>query len=230
MLIALGLLVVTALQLWVLKRQTDILDGQRKDAVEGGKQTEAIARANERAAGANERTAKAMERIVAQQEVSLKATTEQGKQSLRQSRAALERTIEMSRIAQRAWLGVNNIKSGELKEGLVFRTEVEWKNSGLTPATNVRAFVRYKYRPAASTGSESLSTILPGGTARSPTQPVVIATEDIATIRTGKATFHLFGRATYDDVFGRHHHTTFGAKYDPDTGDWINLSTYNAAD
>jgi len=233
------LLIVTALQVLILVRQTDILGLQRKDAIEAGKQTQAIAQANEKAARANERTARAMENTVAQSKAALKATVEQGRQSLRQSRAALEGTLTMSRNDQRAWVGAMR-PHGEIVADSPLKVTIILKNLGRTPALNVSYKARLHWQPFSepfkphdlSTDSSTARGLLqPTEEVTLPlVEPKPLTKEEVGTIISREFTLYLYGEVSYDDVFAKHHRLKFAYHTTPTLDGWQEVDAYNTAD
>ena len=222
------LLIVTALQVLILVRQTDILGLQRKDAIEAGKQTQAIAQANERAASANERTARAMENTVAQ-----------GRQSVRQSRAALQGTLTMFRNDQRAWVGAMR-PHGEIVPDSPLKVTIILKNLGRTPALNVRPKGRLHWQPFTEPFKpHDLSTDTSSGCgvlqpSEEVTLPFVEANpltkEEVGSIISGQFTLYVYGEVTYADVFGKHHRLKFAYRTAPTLHAWQEVGAYNTAD
>jgi len=240
------LLLVTALQAWILLRQTDILDQQRRDAIEGGKQTQAIVDAEKIIARASQSSANSMRDSVAQAKTTLTATLEQSRKSLQLSRKSLERTIEISRDDQRAWLGFSAITGiKEIKEGSMLNLDVAWVNSGRSPALRVQGATGFHCQ---SSGTAFVPVYRPD--VRTPSISVLqqnarhysklhldrpISKQEADDILTGKQILYVFGRVTYDDVSGRHHQTTFAcylqpSRSEPPSYSWRALNTYNTAD
>jgi hypothetical protein len=67
--------------------------------------------------------------------------------SNRQSKTALDATIESSRLDQRAWIGVDQLVPQEFSETKGIRVAIVFLNSGKTPARNVQIAVRYRTSP-----------------------------------------------------------------------------------
>jgi hypothetical protein len=61
-------------------------------------------------------------------------------------------------------------------------------------------------------------------------RPVALTESDIAALKSGDAVIYIFGKLSYDDVFGRTHHTTFGVYIGRDLKTVNTCQTYNEAD
>jgi hypothetical protein len=146
-------------------------------------------------------------------------------QTLTQSKTALDASIANSQLDQRAWLGFGEMQA-PFEVGKQFLVHFSFMNNGKTPALNVSAkhevrFIKvgeslqFTYKDVS--GEPSRTIILPnagmkadfianGGQITSP--PMVEA------IRANQMRIFLYGKATYDDVFGGHHWVTFCDGFD----------------
>jgi hypothetical protein len=158
---------------------------------DGGAQTDRIIAADERIATAMETTA------------------QKASDSLKENRAA-------SRVDQRAWLGVKDIKLGTpLKIGQKVDIEINSVNSGKTPALDVRmtslSMGINKVQPA-TTSSPDSGVVAPGnnqmlfGSAE-------LSDTGINFLLAAKVKLYVRGRIEYKDIFGASHTTTFCAYY-----------------
>jgi len=248
------LLLVTAGQLYLFSHQTNLLTqqtsiladqrkemekqrgemvGQREEMAEAGKQTDKIIAEDRRLADANERLAKGMTDSVAQAKASLKVTIDQ-------SRKSLDKTIEMSRSDQRAWVGAGDPLVVQFKDSSM-RVSVTIQNFGRTPALNVVPQIHVRSLPASESFAPSLPAKPTDPDTRAALQPgqkltlgpneVPPITIDLANeINSGKTCFYAFGEVFYDDAFGEAHCTTFAYMLLPALSAWRVLDKYNTAD
>jgi len=187
-----------------------------------GKQTEKIVNADDRLAGANERFATAMEA------------------SLGQAQKSLSAIVLTARLDQRAWLSFEDVY-GSARVGSPGVISAVVKNTGKTPAINVliQYFVKniksgdkieFTYRGIQSEPSRGL---LPPNAdfhiVMNPTLGPLVA-EEMNRIRSGEKRVYFYGRATYDDIFSRHHWVTFCSFLSPDGGAMVYCSEYNGTD
>ncbi len=144
--------------------------------------------------------------------------------------------------AQRAWVTVDHSDLGNLLNtsaptlGMVFL-----KNSGPSPASNVRPTVRFviSYSTAPPWQLDrvhevSVGIIGPGGTGSSAARLKPPSRDDVAAIGSGKAHLFLYGIVTYDDIFGKSRWTKFcfrNEEVDPllgplttERGSWASLT------
>jgi hypothetical protein len=130
--------------------------------------------------------------------------------TIRQGRDALNASIEASRLDQRAWVGVgemrvvNNMVSGEQ-----LHITVTMKNTGKTPALNLRVSGRLKFRSRLSLPSDAAisgeqeTTLAPGvGDWVWNLRWSKLLTEgDIASLNSGRFELTVYGAVTYRDIF-----------------------------
>jgi hypothetical protein len=171
--------------------------------------------------------------------------------SLKQSKTALDATIKASELDQRAWVGVLKITPATFRDKLdnliylkkdsqpTFKVIIT--NSGKSPATKVKNYMRFKTFPAkvkfsfspigSDVAEQSISVIQPQGTLHMPVQSSdIIITCTIDTIESGKCIPYLFGIITYEDIFKNPHKTIFCLYLAPSLDQFIACDKYNTAD
>lgn len=181
---------------WVTWEQLDILKGQLNEMRTGGTQTEKVITE--------------MNRIAASME-----------ESAKQSKTALEYTIEKSRLDQRAWLTVKAAKVRHIiATGNVPMVAIELHNSGQSPALRTRmdqhvSFIMSKLpegpMPSISRGGdESIGVVGPDSSVVSDFIMNDPLTEALMThLKSGKWSIITYGKATYFDIFKVEHQTSF---------------------
>jgi len=154
----------------------------------------------------------------------------------------LAKTVEMSRNDQRAWVGAADMSTPEVQWGSRLKLSIPLSNSGRTPARHVKIefdssvnprgkTFKADYRPNADAGPQSVPVIQPG--ARHYINAVRVQPftgEEESGIGSGEMLLVVYGRITYDDVFGRNHKTTFAYRWVPALSVWRALDTNNDAD
>lgn len=151
-------------------------------------------------------------------EAQANALDQSRKTSERESNKALQSSLEVSRLDQRAWMGVSTIV-GPMTLGAEFSSTVISVNTGRTPALHVTMYVSSQAVPRGGradftkliavrasgvvppSGGMSVTTHSPNG--------LIISQPNIDVYRTGQITVAVFGKVTYSDVFGRPHWQTF---------------------
>lgn len=205
-LVVAGVLAVTAInQLNAMREQTTSMQAQLAEMKAGGIETGKLIAATEKIAEA----------------------TSTG---IAQSKAALEATIEASRLGQRAWVGQSTIKVTVLEASKPIRVEVIFTNTGQSPALKTKGlfFMQVKERPIdigkvnldqlakSLKDPSSISTVFPNKALSIQTNAIVPATEkDIAEIKAGRLEILVIGRVTYFDIFQTAHVTAVCARYEP---------------
>jgi hypothetical protein len=227
--------VAIAAQACILWKQTGILDEQRQDTFNAGKITKAIAMYTEQ-------YAVSMKANVAQANAALAEAKAQNRKSLEQSRKALDRTIEISRTDQRAWVGPLKVSAPELKAGVVPTVWITFQNSGKTPARSIRVkSVGRLFMPNERfwpdyTGRQdklppSLGTLFPQAEARVPAHlPDALSQHGVDSIGNGTVVLYVYGRVTYEDAFGQPHWTTYAIRYIPPQAGTTTLPAWRDAD
>jgi hypothetical protein len=159
---------------------------------------------------------------------------------------------ELTRNDQRAWVGVLKLqtpgKTAEMvKEGLPITVNAVWQNFGKGPAlqtdcvTGMRIMRKgeefdaiYEQQGSPKTIEEasvpvSRAALWPGVTYATGSVSMTPTDQEIAEIRLGDKILYFYGKATYNDTFGRPHWTHFCCRYTPDHPGWLAHSTYNEA-
>ena len=141
-----------------------------------------------------------------------------------QSHAALDASIESSRLDRRAWIGVEDISLlNQMGGHLPYLTvQIKSRNAGLSPALNVANQLAVAI---ASSFESALPTMgaLPPGHIGTPALPGQTRTQieigpspspdDFLDMLNGRKTLFIYGRITYQDIFGRSHETKFCGFY-----------------
>lgn len=169
-------------------------------------------------------------------------------ESERQSRAALNASIEVSRNDLRAWLGprafnskfTDGGKTVYIKTGEKSIFEVELTNTGRTPAVAVQFSIGDAMVPAASAFGPFYTT--PDNPERAdgvslPQQVQFLTTSgdhvftqpEVDAVKSGVARVYIWGLVTYKDVFGREHKTTFCSFVNRSLDAVLVCPTYNTA-
>jgi hypothetical protein len=198
------LLVLVAIQAWIYYRQWTVMQEQ---AGEMRKSTDAAVRA-----------ANAAETSVAKAETA-------------------------SHVDQRAWIAPSNIR-GQAVIGQPYTIWVDLKNTGKTPAKKFNATFMsqgidvsdknpdFLKALDAATDSTMFGLLAPDGVFSAP-MPVnkgaVFTQEDFDAITSRKGILLLFGKVTYEDIFGGKHWTVFCYRCFPDNSYRV-YSTFNDTD
>jgi len=229
--VAVLLLCVTALQAWILVRQTAILEQQQSDTVEAGRITKDIRDAEQTIADATDRSADAIENSVTQAEEATKQALEEGKRSL-------QRTIEMARNDQRAWVGAVHPKLEVISESAA-TFSITLRNFGRTPASKVRHNIHIQWGPKgtpirfdwpAPTKYRSLSVIYPGHEVTAqPEDRLTLGEGVLERIKSGDIVIYFSGEVLYDDGFGGPGYTEFACELLPGLATWRFLDRHNTA-
>jgi len=165
--------------------------------------------------------------------------TRQAKTLDRQTRI-LDKTIEMARSDQRAWVGAVQPVIVQLKDSSM-RVSITIQNFGRTPALNLVPQIHVRTltssesfapgRPAEPTDPKTRAALQPGQAfTLGPNEVPPISTDLADEINTGKTCFYAFGEVFYDDAFGEHHCTTFAYMLLPSLATWRVMNIYNTAD
>lgn len=168
--------------------------------------------------------------------------------SLEQSKRALDASIEVSRSDQRAWVGMTEVapewrdadgKPLFIKEGAHYHVGVTIVNSGRTPALKVRSKMRLWSFPAnnkfvpdyGNVTAQSVGVLPPQGKFIITSLPSlkIINTSDIASLKNGSQILYLYGQIEYEDIFGIQHRTTYCSTLAPTLDSFLVHSTYNDA-
>ncbi len=152
------------------------------------------------------------------------ATIASGKAAQDSADAAKESnriTLQMARNDQRAWIGTKSLIGEEIRPGVRIQFGVIVANLGKTPAKKVKTQTSWRALPRttpfspvynkSTTNIEQMSTsvLMPTfeGTLLAP--PITLGEDQVEALRSGRAHFYVYGRITYEDVFGRSHKTTW---------------------
>jgi len=162
---------------------------------------------------------------------------------LGQQTVILDRTIEMSRNDQRAWVGPLKASLPDIKKGSTAPITVTIRNSGKSPALGLEfagsCVAQPSDKPFAPTYGPSREP-LPASRAVLPPDteltvplctPAPLTEEEVkGIIESGKTAVYAYGKITYKDVFRRPHHTTFAYLLNPSHSGWRALNAYNEMD
>ena len=186
---------------------------QYLSALDAGHQTEKIIEADQRLASAMET-------------------------SLLRSKESLDATIEQNRLDQRAWLGVEAI-DGVPQVSHPFNITIYFKNTGKTPAVDSSFLVQqepvkkgqlptfvYRKQAVSSGITEPQATYHSVLTA----SPSDLTQTDVDALKSGSITIYVFGKITYNDVFGRGHRLTFCSYLRTDLTSYDLCHEYNDID
>jgi hypothetical protein len=155
-----------------------------------------------------------------------------------QSDRTFKATIEQFHLDQRAWLGFGEMQA-PLEVGKPFLIHFSFQNSGKTPALNVQEkhevrpinkgeILKFTYKDV--TGEPSRTVVLPNAGFRAdfPANLGQMTSPQVEDVKSGKTRIYLYGKATYDDVFGGHHWVTFCNELD--SRGWHACAEYNETD
>lgn len=207
--IALGILLVTALQLWVLKRQTNILDLQRKDAIEAGRQTALIAAAQTYIAQYTEDSANT-------------------------ARASLSEATEVGRADKRAYITLARFSGPQrLEAGEEIKTDLIWKNSGNTAARRVEPDCHFWTQPPGppQEPSHTKPKGLGNPTELGPSQRLQsfptyrVNSRDWPDVASGKRLVFISATVDYEDIFRERWRAHVVAQYERDGWTSVDMGT-----
>jgi hypothetical protein len=147
------------------------------------------------------------------------------------------------RTDQRSWVGVTGWESpSKLEIGAPLVLKIVFKNTGKTPASNVRFVGVADPRPSGSgpdfnySGHNEIATDLGFLSPGADFVGRYVATQGNLTeagyddITTGRWAVYVHGKGEYDDIFGCHHWITYCFRLEPDTGNLSVCSTHNEMD
>lgn len=143
----------------------------------------------------------------------------------------LQRQVSLSRLDQRAWVAPVEVTTvGELQIGEPLDTKIIFKNAGKTFAKKVEIIIFGDGFPAdephnlcqviddwRSRDQGTVGVMSPNAEYHSRHKSDILTKEHVANLRSGKMVYHVYGRVTYEDVFGCAHWTKFASS--------LNLST-----
>jgi hypothetical protein len=162
------------------------------------------------------------------------------------SERSLKATIDNFHLEQRAWVGLADalpplfVEGGKrvyVKEGEEASFGFVITNSGRTPATNVVQGTSYIDLPRGT----KFSPQYPGTNRAEVLQPNIrvwamtpntepFTKPQVDGLKNGAYTLYVFGKVSYDDVFGVVHHTTFCMQLSRDLTGFSACPAYNTAD
>lgn len=176
------------------------------------------------------------------------------KETVKQSKAALDATVDNFRMDQRAWVGPTSIDPPEyaegekkvyVKEGQQIKATIKIINSGKTPALNVHNTYAFRSSSGRPRGDpfitfkksdifESTTVIQPGMVIYLNPPPFppegVVTKNHINDITSEKVTIYIIGIITYDDIFKRHHFSKFCMRLKPDLTTFLTCAAHNETD
>jgi hypothetical protein len=150
-----------------------------------------------------------------------------------------ETALNLTRAIERAWVTVDSIEAFKLDPVLPERIRVWLKNTGRSPAINLR--VNGCWLSVAGSGDLPIDYKCPDPTFSSmeflgagaeyfldfAVTPRLV--DDLPKIVSGELRLLIVGEATYADSFGRVHHTRF-RRIRSNSGDWWSYKTGNEGD
>jgi hypothetical protein len=166
-------------------------------------------------------------------------------ETVRQNKAALDASIEISQNDQRPWVAIESMTLTLLEASQPLKTEVGIKNTGKTIALDlfypgavqtsetpldVEAFIRSTYMPpftAAMTAGALFQDI--GATIPAQTS-VSLNAEQVEAIKARKLLVYLFGDIHYKDIFNKDHTTQYCGIYVPTTNKFEDCGQHHSAD
>ena len=196
-----GLTAVIALTgIWggyVVYWQLKVTEGQLTEMQTGSADTKIIAGAAKTQADNTKKLADATESLA-----------ESTRNSVAQGKAALDASIETSRLDQRAWVGVVAARNPIVKPGFPVGLEVKYVNTGKTPAFKFNADIAIRYQPTNEKfipeftkpiTNPSTLIILPQMDVWSDASKakVMLTQEQIDSVIAGTAMLYVLGRFTY---------------------------------
>jgi hypothetical protein len=142
------------------------------------------------------------------------------------------------RSEHRAWVGTESVDAAPFEAGKFFKASVSYRNSGKTPATNVRAvldFILTATKPPAlivgpnqSDVEESVGVLHPNESGA-----VVVSAKSateaghVAALKAGLMDVYVFGTLTYTDIYDQPHWSRF-CFYKPEITGWGVCGFHNA--
>ncbi len=189
-------------------------------------------------------TLKETKGIAEQTKVAADAATVSAKAAQDSADAAKESnriTLQTTRNDQRAWVGVSRFLGKEIKPGVEMRFGVRISNFGRTPARSVRTQTSWSalprstpftpvYPPRKRSQQASASVVMPTFEGEVLAPPVIFTESQVKALESQLSYFYVYGRITYDDVFGHPHFTTWCFYVAHDSPTMTACETYNDAD
>jgi hypothetical protein len=240
-------LIISALTLGLVGITATVYYCQLREMQSATKATQIAAEAAEKAAKISEGQLEQMKSGSEQTDKIIKEAhrmSDAMEETLRQSRVALDASIEASRLDQRAWVGIKNMSISTMEVGQRLRTGIDVINSGKTIAKDLR---QTGYL-VISRKIINIDEVVTSGTLPStephifgstfPNQQVVVnnsidsvlTAEQINAIKSGTLFVYLFGDLFYLDVYNRSHVTQYAGRYDPNSGIFLACPEHRNAD
>jgi hypothetical protein len=148
-------------------------------------------------------------------------------------------------IDQRAWVAALRIQGVSPEADKIWQTPVVIKNSGKTFAKAVKAAVLRRAIPKGQlpqfvqeenellTQNQSAAILAPNseyGAGSEATGLTNVTQEHLSLVNSGELVVFIFGKVTYNDIFGCSHWTTFCFSFDPKTNTFPVCETHNEPD
>jgi hypothetical protein len=154
-----------------------------------------------------------------------KTAADSARESVGEAQKSAQLAKDALEIGNRAWVHVSKIdphassphEVAQNKE-IMFRPDVVLKNYGTTPATTFMAetslqlladFPTTEQLQFQVTDQNGLSVVSPGNEFWVMSTPIRISLDDWHLVTSGKIKLVLFGRAYYEDIFGKPHKSTW---------------------
>lgn len=170
------------------------------------------------------------------------------KESLEQSKRALDASIDIARKDQRAWVGQIEILPAwrdeannplYIKEGSKLWADVIILNSGKSPALNVKSRMRIMAFPAnhdfvpdyRDLRGNSIGVLQPQMKLIAKSLPSYrsVNDSDITSLKNRTMILYLYGEIQYEDIFRTSHKTTYCYVLAPNLNSFVLHSEYNSA-
>lgn len=164
---------------------------------------------------------------------------------LRTMQRQLDQMQEASQLDSRAWVGVYKGDPKPLAVGKPVECQIEFTNTGKTPALDVRAqhtlggqspscdieVIALSYEDQERYPPKSQGAVPPNGTIAVCSHSSNIAsTQMLKDIMDGRQTVYVFGSVSYRDIFGIQHKTRYCYTIDPNTNELKAHRQYNYMD
>ena len=158
--------------------------------------------------------------------------------SRQQAQKSLQSTVDQFGLDQRAWIGPADGPVIDWGVGKVFSVTLPVRDTGKTPGINLTtvAVLRGLAKNKQPTFTDFKQTIGHGVLQPSATTYIIVASESpvpqtqFDAVKSGDLVVWVYGRITYNDVFGRPHWTTFAQIYNPTKNGLDTFQTHNEVD
>ncbi len=174
----------------------------------------------------------------------MRKTANLARESIEQSRKAIEASVVAAQTDQRAWVGVESVILTPMEAGAPLSITVHFKNVGKTPALKVRPSIDLLTRDKAlspgdlvkehnhrSADKDSDAAMFPGANKylpaniAEPLTPIVIEQ-----FQKGLFFIYVIGTIKYEDVFGNKRQTRISQTYSGAVGAFHTNDAHNDAD